>query len=130
MVKVWNVETAEEIRSFKGAQSVAFSPNSKRLASGCDGGVRIWEMMIKHDAIVSKLPQSAVGSIVVFGPDGKSLATANDDKTIRLWDVAAGRELRIFKDTPGKSLAWRLARMGNAWLPPALLQVHECPGAR
>lgn len=33
---------------------------------------------------------------VVFSPDGKTLASGGNDSTIKLWDVATGRELRTF----------------------------------
>ena len=68
--------------------SVAFSPDSKTLATGDDDGTaRLWNL-----ATGQQIRSLATGSdgvwSVAFSPDGKTLATGDDDGTAQLWNVS------------------------------------------
>ena len=72
--------------------SVAFNPNSQRLASGSDDWtIRLWDLSKTEEKpkVLKELKEQHnfwVGS-VAFSPDGQKLASGSYDKTIRLWDL-------------------------------------------
>jgi WD40 repeat protein len=84
--------------------SLVFSPDGMRLACGWDNAVLIWDWS-------PQCPGDKTAPAVVleghtrpvrdqaFSPDGKRLATASDDETVRIWDAATGQELLRF-DSP------------------------------
>jgi WD40 repeat protein len=108
-IKLWDVRSGSELRTLKGhsrsVNSVAFSPDGKLLASvsAYDTTITVWDIgsgnelrtLAGHFSEVSSMAFSSRGiSSVVFSPDGKLLASGNLERTVKLWDVRSGSELR------------------------------------
>jgi WD40 repeat protein len=75
------------------AYSLIFSPDSKALVVGSDGGrIRIWDIATKKPIIECKGQRQVVWS-VACSPDGKTLASVGQDETFRLWDMRSGKEI-------------------------------------
>lgn len=95
-----------EFRMFSGhtgyLESVAFSPDGLRLASGSyDKTIKLWETATGREI---KTLTGHTGEVIslAFSPDGHLLASGSGDWTIKLWDTATGRELRTLIGEGGK----------------------------
>ena len=90
-VKLWDITTSSELRTLKGdigiCYALAFSPDSKILASGShDGTILTWDVatgselttLMGHDNWIKAL---------TFSSDGKTLASGSEDGVIFLWNV-------------------------------------------
>ena len=103
---VWQNERPYELHD------VAFAPDGERLAVGCgelDGRGRLIQF---HDARDGRLAGELAGHTdIVLGvdwsPDGKRLASAAADGTVRLWDPRAMRELLVLRGH--ENWAWSVA---------------------
>jgi hypothetical protein len=61
---------------------------------------------------------------VAFRPDGKTLASSSSDQTIKLWDVATGKEQATLKGNTAGACPCCSARMATS-ARPILLQEAE-----
>ncbi|NCR68960.1 MAG: WD40 repeat domain-containing protein, partial [Microcystis aeruginosa LL11-07] len=100
-IKLWNVETGQEIRTLKGhdnsVSSVNFSPDGKTLVSGSDDNtIKLWNVETGQEIRTLKGHDNSVYS-VNFSPDGKTLVSGSWDKTIKLWNVETGQEIRTLE---------------------------------
>ncbi|OAI46947.1 hypothetical protein AYO44_01860 [Planctomycetaceae bacterium SCGC AG-212-F19] len=95
-VRLWDAgtgkERALEFDAHQGSvSSVAVSPDGKLIATGGED-IRLWEPTGK---LVRRL--AAQGTSIAFAPEGKTLASVGgNQKTVHLWDVATGKELKKF----------------------------------
>jgi WD40 repeat protein len=73
-----------------GVHGVAFSPDSKRIATAShDGTARIWDVASAKELLRLEGHAGAVHS-VAFSDDGTRVATAGADSMVMVWDAETG----------------------------------------
>ncbi|NJL11066.1 MAG: hypothetical protein HC908_15310 [Calothrix sp. SM1_7_51] len=80
--------------------SVAFSPDSKILASGGnDKKIKLWDVN-SGTCLKTLQGHSHWVDSVAFSADGQTLVSGSWDETIKLWNVETGECLKTLKDRP------------------------------
>lgn len=92
------------LKTLKGDQTpiyaLRFSADSQQLLSGHDQTIKVWNL---NEGTVQRTLSGHTGKInsLDFSQDGRTLVSGSDDQTIRLWDAATGKRVKIIQAHDG-----------------------------
>jgi RNA polymerase sigma factor (sigma-70 family) len=110
-LRIWNLKEGTVVRTLEfpedyGVRSLFFTRDSCILFAGIQGGTKGSPAAVRSWHVPSGKPGQAwttdetVGMTLAVSPNGKDLATMNENGVIRLWDIATGKERHILEASP------------------------------
>jgi WD40 repeat protein len=108
--RLWNITTGvvQEI-SGSGVNCLAFTPDSKVLATGSDKTIKLWDLQTGSNIRTLFAHDSSINALLFTGRTER-LISAAADKTVKLWDWRTGEEL--------KSIAFRSGSVDTLAISP------------
>ena len=115
-VRLWDVENGADLRHFDGPSlpifSVAFSPDGSLVAAASgqadppEGGMlHLWNSAGGPAPLRVDLDSLQLAAQVAFSPDGKYIALAGHDQTVRVLEVGGGKEVALLQGHTGPVLS-------------------------
>jgi RNA polymerase sigma factor (sigma-70 family) len=111
VVKVWDIAAGQQSPLLKDhtfflqVSAVAYSPDGKTLAVGAldpSGIAKPAKQVTLWDTATGKKSDTLPGfGPLAFAPDGKTLACADNDYRLVIWEIASGKELTTLKGHTG-----------------------------
>ena len=123
-LRSWRTSNREVLHTLRGAafKCLVFSPDDRYVVAGsANGNVVGWNPRTGEEVFQAK-GHAAVVTSVSFMPDGSRLATASGDRSLKLWEPTAWRELMTLEfDEAVKAMSFspdgeRLALAGNSFV--------------
>jgi len=102
VVQLWEVRSQRLLDSVVldepdgKVEILAFSPDGKTLASGTRDEIELWNMETRAHVVTLRGNKHLIVALA-FSPDGETLAFRAEDDTVRLWELATGKNLATFK---------------------------------
>lgn len=93
-----DAESGELIRTFDAAQGESttirgLSPDGTKIVSTTDAVLKVWDV---GSGTIQRELHGHTGTVsqVAFSPDGRLIASADSERTFKVWDVQSGAELQ------------------------------------
>jgi len=107
-IRLWEVSSGRQLHKIAGAaQQVRFSPDnsslltvvnerSKKAREGFVGVLKLYNVATGALIRTFSGQHTAESTAIAFSADGRLAASGSWDKTVRLWEVSTGRQLKVF----------------------------------
>jgi eukaryotic-like serine/threonine-protein kinase len=121
-VRIWNTKTGELHRKLQRhgrPRNIAFSPDGRSIAAATTDGIIVWDATTTSEVLVFRgeydLPITGNNFPLAFGPDSLTLAAADCNQKIRLWDLTREPESYPLLDHHAEITALNCASNGR-WI--------------
>jgi WD40 repeat protein len=108
-LQIWDLQTMERRRSLHGSTSmitaVAVTPDGRYVVSGSDEGIRIWELATGLCKMVLHVSTPGGPNAVAVTSDGARAVLALSCGGIKIFDLQAGRIVRVHEGHPKRTVA-------------------------
>ena len=129
-LKLWNAD-GDIVREYPDHQStisdIQWKPHKRQLASIAYGGVTLWDP--QQSEAVRRLEWKGSSLVIEWSPDGKHIATGDQDSTVHFWIMSTGIDLQMSGyPTKVRELSWDAASQYLATGGGHEVTVWDCSG--